>query len=64
MPWSTVGSGFGGTPGSSHSPKWKPVSQRNSSCGAGTGRTAARSGCRADAAAPAAYRTHASIDGR
>ena len=37
MLWSAVGSGRGGTPGSSHSPKWNPLSHRNSSCGAGLG---------------------------
>lgn len=49
------------TPGSSHSPQWKPVSHRYRSCRAGSGRTAARPGCRPLAAAAAAYRTYAVI---
>ena len=46
-------------PGSSHSPQWKPVSHRYRSCAAGSGRAAARSGCRPPAAAAAANRTQA-----
>ena len=47
------------TPGSSHSPQWKPVSHRYRSCAAGSGRASARLGCRPAAAAAAANRTHA-----
>jgi hypothetical protein len=49
------------TPGSIHSPQWKPLSHRYRSCAAGSGRAAARSGCRLPAAAPAANRTQAVI---
>ena len=33
-------------PGSSHSPQWKPPSQRNASCSAASGLSASRLGCR------------------
>jgi hypothetical protein len=46
-------------PGSIHSPNWKPVSHRYRSWPAGSGRAAARSGCRPPAATVAANRTQA-----
>ena len=41
-----AGKSCGSPPGSSHSPQWKPVSQRYCSCGAGSALPATRSGCR------------------
>ena len=51
------------TPGSSHSPQWKPVSHRYSSCGAGSGRARRARGCRRSRATARRSRPSAIIAG-
>ena len=57
------GNANGCPPGSSHSPQWNPLSHRNSSWAAGSGRAAARDGWRSVALIRCARSSQATMDG-